>query len=63
MTKNEEQLLEALREAYLLILQMPFDELRVTNQATFALVRDAIASVAGVDPEYIQNTFEEAVRK
>lgn len=59
-TPNDEvSLLEALEQGYLLALQMPHGKLRLENQRTLCLLRDAIAQLSGLDAEQVQNAFEE----
>ena len=55
---KEMALLDALKEAYLLILQMPHNMLRINNQAVLANARDSIAEFTSETPEKVQNDFE-----
>ena len=55
--------LQALEAGYLLALQMPHDALRVRNQTTLCLLRDAIAEGSGRDSQEVQESFEEMALK
>ena len=52
------ELLEALQDAYLVLLQMPHDLLRIRTDRTCAKVRDAIADATDGDSNRVQDEFE-----
>jgi hypothetical protein len=56
---NYDGFVETLKGAYLKMLQMPFDRLRIDSQETLCSLRDAIAIVSGEDGQVIQKRFEE----
>jgi hypothetical protein len=49
---------EALEAGYMLALRMPFDSLRIRNQAALCAMRDALAAATGRTSEDVQNDFE-----
>lgn len=56
---NYDEHVEILKDAYLKMLQMPFDKLRMDSQVTLCSLRDAIAIATGEDGQVIQERFEE----
>lgn len=59
----EAQMLAAIEAAYLHLLQTPHDTLRIQNQWTFCLLRDAICAATGREPQDVQDDFEERALK
>lgn len=53
--------LNACKMAYGQMLQMPHDDLRAKSQKTLVQLRDVIAEAHDVSPEFVQNSFENAV--
>ncbi len=56
---NYDGYVETLKDAYLKMLQMPFDRLRMDSQETLCSLRNAIAIATGEDGQVIQERFEE----
>lgn len=55
------KLLSACQAAYSQMLQMPHDMLRDKSQNALAELRDSIAQALNLEPEYVQNSYEQAV--
>ncbi len=55
------KMLSACQTAYSQMLQMPHDFLRAKSQQALAELRDSIASALGLDSEYVQSSYEEAI--
>lgn len=60
VTKNAKELaaLELLQKAYIALLQMPDGMVRLRNQGTLCVVRDAIVAETGVPAQEVQESFE-----
>lgn len=52
-------MLDALEAGYLLALKIPHGRLRAQNQETLAMLRDVIARERGLEPQAVQDAFEE----
>ncbi len=50
--------LQQIRDAYLLLLQMPVNGARIRNQETYCALRDFIAAAERREPEQVQTEYE-----
>lgn len=55
---KEEQALEVLKQAYMLLLQMPHGKVRARNQEALCALLHAIAKETGHEAQEVQDSFE-----